>query len=147
MISILQRVSSASVIVDGKTIGQIGRGLLILMCAERGDDEKIAEKMVDKILKLRIFSDDHGKMNLSAHDTQAGILIVSQFTLAADCTGGNRPSFGLAATPQEGNRLYDHFLHYARIQHPSVESGQFGANMQVHLVNDGPVTIPLRMNA
>jgi len=145
MISLIQRVSSARVIVQDQTIGQIGKGLLILICAEKGDDESVSEKLLDKILKLRIFSDDQGKMNRSAQDVGAGLLIVSQFTLAADCSGGNRPSFGQAAEPQEGRKLYEYFLTSARDRHPLVESGRFGANMQVHIVNDGPVTIPLRI--
>ena len=145
MISLVQRVSNARVVVHDQTIGEIGKGLLILICAEKGDDESVSEKLLDKILKLRIFSDDQGKMNRSVQDVDAGLLVVSQFTLAADCSGGNRPSFGQAAEPQEGRRLYEHFLNCARHRHPQVESGQFGANMQVHLVNEGPVTIPLRI--
>ena len=146
MISVLQRVSQAQVRVGGEVIGAIGAGLLVLLCAERGDSDAQADKLLAKILKLRIFSDDAGKMNRSVQDTAGGLLIVSQFTLAADVSGGNRPSFTGAALPDEGRRLYDYFVAQARLAHPKVETGQFAADMQVHLVNDGPVTIPLRMD-
>lgn len=145
MLALLQRVRQARVEVDGHTIGQIDAGLLVLVCAERGDTEAIADKLLAKILKLRIFSDEAGKMNKSVQDVAGGLLIVSQFTLAADTSGGNRPSFGAAAAPDEGRRLYDYFVDRARAAHPLVQTGQFGADMQVHLVNDGPVTVPLRM--
>ena len=147
MIAILQRVSQASVRVDGEVIGQIGAGLLVLLCAEKGDTDAVADKMLAKMLKLRIFSDDAGKMNRSVQDTGGGLLVVSQFTLAADVTGGNRPSFTQAAAPDEGRRLYEHFVAQARTQHPVVQTGRFAADMQVALVNDGPITIPLRMSA
>ena len=143
MLALLQRVKQARVEVDGHTIGQIDAGLLILVCAERGDTEAVADKLLAKILKLRIFSDDAGKMNKSVQDVGGGLLIVSQFTLAADTSGGNRPSFGNAAPPDDGRRLYDYFVERARASHPVVQTGQFAADMQVHLVNDGPVTIPL----
>ena len=146
MLALLQRVSEASVRVDGAVVGEIGAGLLVLLCAERGDIEAQAEKLLAKILKLRIFSDDAGKMNRSVQDTGGGLLVVSQFTLAADASGGNRPSFTGAAAPEEGRRLYEHFVAQARAAHPQVQTGRFGADMQVHLVNDGPVTIPLRIN-
>ncbi len=150
MISVLQRVSSASVVVDGETVGQIGAGLLVLVCAEQGDTTEQGDKLLAKILKLRIFSDAQDKMNLSVQDmdgqgTQGGLLIVSQFTLAADATGGNRPSFTAAAAPAEGRRLFDAFVTKARQMHPIVQTGIFAASMQVSLVNDGPVTIPLRI--
>ncbi|MDP3227926.1 MAG: D-aminoacyl-tRNA deacylase [Acidovorax sp.] len=145
MISVLQRVREARVDVEGQTIGAIGAGLLVLVCAERGDTEVEADKLLAKILKLRIFSDDAGKMNKSVQDIAGGLLLVSQFTLAADTTGGNRPSFTQAAAPDEGRRLYDYVVAQARKAHPDVATGQFAADMQVHLVNDGPVTIPLRM--
>jgi len=145
VISVLQRVREARVDVDGQTVGAIGAGLLVLVCAERGDTEAEANKLLAKLLKLRIFSDDAGKMNKSVQDTGGGLLLVSQFTLAADTTGGNRPSFTQAAAPDEGRRLYDYFVAQARQAHPVVATGQFAADMQVHLVNDGPVTIPLRM--
>lgn len=145
MKALLQRVAEARVVIAGGTVGQINAGLLVLLCAERGDAQAQADKLLAKILKLRIFSDDAGKMNLSVQDTGGGLLIVSQFTLAADASGGNRPSFTGAAAPDEGRRLYDYFVAQARIAHPVVQTGQFAADMQVHLVNDGPVTIPLRI--
>jgi D-tyrosyl-tRNA(Tyr) deacylase len=139
-------VREARVEIAGEPVGAIGAGLLVLLCAERGDGEAQAERMLAKILKLRIFSDPAGKMNLSVQDTGGGLLIVSQFTLAADASGGNRPSFTQAAAPDEGRRLYEHFVALARAAHPVVATGAFGADMQVHLVNDGPVTIPLQMD-
>ena len=145
MIAVLQRVREARVDVEGATVGAIGAGLLALMCAERGDTEAEADKLLAKILKLRIFSDADGKMNRSVQDIAGGLLLVSQFTLAADTTGGNRPSFTQAAAPGEGRRLYDYVVERARAAHPVVQTGQFAADMQVHLVNDGPVTIPLRI--
>jgi D-tyrosyl-tRNA(Tyr) deacylase len=150
MMALLQRVRQARVEVAGQTVGEIGPGLLVLMCAERGDTPVQGEKLLAKILKLRIFSDAAGKMNLSVQDmdgqgTTGGLLVVSQFTLAADSSGGNRPSFTQAAGPDEGRRLYLDFLAKAQAAHPLVQAGQFAADMQVHLVNDGPVTIPLRI--
>jgi D-aminoacyl-tRNA deacylase len=150
VISVLQRVREARVEVEGQIVGAIGPGLLVLVCAERGDTEAEADKLLAKILKLRIFSDAAGKMNQSVQDIDGrgacgGLLLVSQFTLAADTTGGNRPSFTQAAAPDEGRRLYDYLAAQARKVHPEVATGQFAADMQVHLVNDGPVTIPLRM--
>jgi D-tyrosyl-tRNA(Tyr) deacylase len=147
MISLLQRVSQASVTVAGREVGAIGPGLLVLLCAERGDTDAVADKLLAKLLKLRIFSDAAGKMNLSVQDVAGGLLIVSQFTLAADTSGGNRPSFTGAAAPDEGRRLYDSFVAKARAAHPVVATGEFAADMQVALVNDGPVTIPLRVVA
>jgi len=150
MIAVLQRVSEAKVVIDRQTAGQIGAGLLVLLCAEQGDTAVQGDKLLAKILKLRIFSDDAGKMNRSVQDLDGaglsgGLLIVSQFTLAADASGGNRPSFTAAAKPEDGRRLYDDFVAKARLTHPLVQTGQFGADMKVHLVNDGPVTIPLRI--
>ena len=145
MLCILQRVKSAKVCVDALTVGEIEAGLLVLLCAEKGDTDAIADKLLAKILKLRIFGDTAGKMNLSVQDVGGGLLVVSQFTLAADTSGGNRPSFTGAAPPDEGRRLYDYFVAQARKAHPIVQTGQFAADMQVHLVNDGPVTIPMRM--
>ena len=145
MISLLQRVREARVEVDGATIGAIGPGLLVLVCAERGDTELEADKLLAKLLTLRIFNDDAGKMNRSVQDVAGGLLLVSQFTLAADTSGGNRPSFKEAAAPDEGRRLYDYLVAQARAAHPNVATGQFAADMQVHLINDGPVTVPLRM--
>ncbi len=147
MISVLQRVRQARVEVSGEIVGQIEQGLLVLLCAEQGDTEKEADKLLAKMLKLRIFSDDAGKMNLSVQDVGGGLLVVSQFTLAADTKGGNRPSFTGAAAPDEGRRLYDYFVAQAKAAHPVVQTGQFAADMQVHLVNDGPVTIPMTMRA
>ena len=141
---LLQRVRQAHVVVDGETIGAIGPGLLALVCAERGDTEAQADKLLAKMLKLRIFSDADGKMNLSLQDVGGGLLLVSQFTLAADTSSGNRPGFSGAAAPDEGRRLYDHFVDGARAAHPVVATGRFAADMQVHLVNDGPVTIPMQ---
>ena len=145
MIGLVQRVARARVTIAGATSGEIGPGLLLLLCAERGDSDAHAERLLAKLLKLRIFSDAQGKMNLSLQDTGGGLLIVSQFTLAADTAGGNRPGFGNAAAPDEGRRLYDLFVDRARAAHPIVQTGVFGADMQVELVNDGPVTIPLRI--
>ena len=145
MMSVIQRVKSARVEVDGQIIGQIEQGLLALVCAEKGDTEAEADKLLSKMLKLRIFSDDAGKMNKSVQDVGGGLLIVSQFTLAADTRGGNRPSFTAAAAPDEGRRLYNYFVDQARAAHAIVQTGEFAADMQVHLVNDGPVTIPMRM--
>ena len=150
MMALLQRVREARVEIAGEVVGQIGPGLLWLVCAERGDTEAQADKLLAKVLKLRIFSDEAGKMNRSVQDLDGlgrcgGLLIVSQFTLAADTSGGNRPSFTQAAPPQEGLRLYEALLDKARASHPDVAAGRFGADMQVHLVNDGPVTIPLRV--
>jgi D-tyrosyl-tRNA(Tyr) deacylase len=147
MIALLQRVSEASVRVDAEVIGKIDAGLLVLLCAEKGDTEAVADKMLAKILKLRIFSDDAGKMNRSLQDVGGGLLVVSQFTLAADVAGGNRPSFTQAAVPEEGRRLYEFFVAQAKKVHPVVQTGRFAADMKVALVNDGPVTIPLRMSA
>ena len=145
MITVLQRVREATVRVDGEVVGQIGQGLLVLLCAEPGDTEAVADKLLAKILKLRVFADEAGKMNRSVQDVGGGLLVVSQFTLAADVSGGNRPSFTQAARPDEGRRLYEHFVAQARAAHPVVQTGQFAADMQVALVNDGPVTIPIRM--
>ena len=143
MLAVVQRVREAKVVVEGRTVGAIGQGLLVLVCAERGDTQVQAGKLLAKLLKLRIFSDEAGKMNRSVQDVAGGLLVVSQFTLAADTSGGNRPSFTNAAAPGEGRRLYEHFVAQARSAHPLVQTGEFAADMQVHLVNDGPVTIPL----
>lgn len=145
MIALIQRVSHARVTVAAAVVGEIGPGLLVLVCAEPADTDMQARKLVDKLLKLRIFSDAAGKMNRSLVDVAGGLLIVSQFTLAADVSGGNRPSFTGAAASEQGRRLYDALLSMARARHPLVQAGEFGADMQVSLVNDGPVTIPLRI--
>jgi len=147
MIGLLQRVSAARVEIDGEVVGAIGHGLLLLLCAEPDDDEQTGAKLLDKTLRLRIFSDDHGRMNRSLQDVAGGLLVVSQFTLAADTRSGTRPGFSAAAPPEQARRLYEGFLQQARAVHPVVESGRFGADMKVHLINDGPVTIPLRINA
>ena len=147
MMALLQRVSQASVQVDGEVIGQIGHGLLVLLCAEKGDSEAVADKLLAKLLKLRIFGDEAGKMNRSVQDVNGGLLLVSQFTLAADVASGNRPSFTQAAAPEDGRRLYEHFVAQAQKAHPMVQTGRFAADMKVALVNDGPVTIPMRMTA
>ncbi len=146
MIGLVQRVREASVTVDGAVVGAIGPGLLLLVCAEPADTEAQALKLVDKLLKLRIFSDAAGKMNRSLVDVGGGLLVVSQFTLAADVRAGNRPSFTGAAGPEQGRALYDAVLRLARERHPQVQAGIFGADMQVALVNDGPVTIPLQIS-
>ncbi|OIP16059.1 MAG: D-tyrosyl-tRNA(Tyr) deacylase [Comamonadaceae bacterium CG_4_9_14_3_um_filter_60_33] len=150
MMALLQRVRHARVEVAGKVVGEIGVGLLVLLCAERGDSELQSDKLLAKILKLRIFSDAAGKMNHSLQNLDGlgqtgGLLVVSQFTLAADASGGNRPSFTAAAAPEDGRWLYDYFVAQARLLHPLVQTGEFAADMQVTLVNDGPVTIPLRV--
>jgi D-tyrosyl-tRNA(Tyr) deacylase len=147
---VAQRVLEACVVVDGQVIGQIQKGLLLLLCAEQGDTTANADKMLSKLLKLRIFGDEEGKMNRSLQDLDGnglhgGLLVVSQFTLAADLSSGNRPSFKRAASPADGQRLYDYFVVQAKLAHPIVQTGQFAADMKVHLVNDGPVTIPLQM--
>ena len=145
MIALVQRVSQARVEIGAVVVGAIDAGLLVLVCAEPQDSETLADKLVAKLLKLRIFSDPAGKMNRSVQDVQGGLLIVSQFTLAADVSGGNRPSFTAAAPAELGRRLYERVLATARASHPQVASGEFGADMQVHLVNDGPVTIPITL--
>lgn len=147
MLALIQRVTEARVEVAGKVIGSIGKGLLVFVCAEPSDTDALADKWVAKLLKLRIFSDADGKMNLSVVDVNGGLLIVSQFTLAADVSGGNRPSFTGAAPAEQGRRWYERVLSTARASHPTVECGEFGADMQVHLINDGPVTIPMTLRA
>jgi D-tyrosyl-tRNA(Tyr) deacylase len=145
VIALVQRVRGARVDVANLRVGEIGHGLLVFVCAEPADAEAQADKLVDKLLKLRVFADDAGKMNRNVQDVQGGLLIVPQFTLAADTSGGNRPSFTGAAPPALGEALYERVLDRARSRHPQVAGGEFGAHMQVHLVNDGPVTIPLRV--
>ena len=143
MLGLVQRVSSASVSIEGSITGEIGQGILLLLGVQKNDSKADAEKLLQKILSYRIFSDDEGKMNLSLSDVSGGLLIVSQFTLAADTKKGLRPSFSSAAPPEIAERLYDYFLAQASAHHTSVQSGQFGANMQVSLCNDGPVTFML----
>lgn len=141
MRALVQRVSRASVTVDGEVIGQTGPGLLVLVCAMQGDGDAQAAQLAAKIAKLRIFTDDAGKMNRSVVDVHGEALVVSQFTLAADTSRGNRPGFSAAATPDEGRRLYELFAaELAKLGIP-VETGRFGADMKVELVNNGPVTI------
>lgn len=141
MRALIQRVSEASVTVDGQVLGQIGQGLLILICAMQGDTEAEADKLAAKIAKLRIFKDDEGRMNKSVRDVNGSALVVSQFTLAADTSRGNRPGFSAAASPDDGNRLYEYFADQVAGQGLPVAKGQFGADMKVRLLNDGPVTI------
>jgi D-tyrosyl-tRNA(Tyr) deacylase len=143
VLALLQRVSLARVEVAGRTVGEIGPGLLVFVCAEPADTPAHAQRLVDKLLKLRVFADGAGKMNRSVVDVAGGLLVVSQFTLAADTAGGNRPGFSGAAPPAQGRELFETVLRLARERHAPVAAGEFGADMQVHLVNDGPVTIPL----
>jgi len=146
MIALLQRVTQAKVVVDGATIGAIDAGLMVLLCAERGDTEKDADALLTKLLAYRVFSDAAGKMNLSLTDVAGGLLLVPQFTLAADTKSGSRPSFTPAASPQDGLRLFEHVVLQARSRHATVQTGQFGADMQVSLTNDGPVTFWLQVS-
>ena len=145
MIALVQRVRQARVEVAGRVTGSVGVGLLVFVCAEPQDDEAAAARLVAKLLKLRIFADESGRMNRSVQDTGGGLLVVSQFTLAADTSGGNRPSFTGAAPAAQGRALYEQVLALARASGLPVGAGEFGADMQVHLVNDGPVTIPMRV--
>ena len=146
MIALLQRVRHASVTVDGGIIGAIDAGLLVFLCAEKGDTEREGDALLAKLLGYRVFSDDAGKMNRSVVDTAGGLLLVPQFTLAADTRSGTRPSFTPAAAPADARRLFDHVVAQARQRHPTVATGQFGADMQVALTNDGPVTFWLRID-
>lgn len=145
MIALLQRVSGASVTVAGATVGAIGPGLMVLVCAEKGDTERQADALLAKLLGYRVFSDAEGKMNLSVTAVGGGLLLVPQFTLAADTASGTRPSFSPAAAPADGRRLFDYLVAQARLRHAEVATGQFGADMQVALVNDGPVTFWLQV--
>lgn len=145
MIGLLQRVSEASVTVEGETIGAINNGLLVLVCAQKEDTEENVEKLAKKILGYRIFEDENGKMNKSVTDVKGELLIVSQFTLAADTSRGLRPSFTPAAAPDVGLRLYEAFVRLIRQSGLKVQTGEFGAHMKVGLVNDGPVTIWLEV--
>ncbi|GGY51529.1 D-aminoacyl-tRNA deacylase [Pseudoduganella albidiflava] len=144
MIGLLQRVTAAQVVVEGAVVGAIDAGLMVLVCAEKGDTEKEAEALLGKLLSYRVFSDDAGKMNRSVTDVAGGLLLVPQFTLAADTRSGTRPSFSPAAAPADGQRLFDHFVRQARARHGIVATGQFGADMKVTLTNDGPVTFWLQ---
>lgn len=144
MITIIQRVTTSNVSVDGEVIGKIGRGIMALVAVEPNDNEKSAERLLERILNYRIFPDAEGRMNLALKDIDGGLLLVPQFTLAADTRKGNRPSFSGAATPEHGKRLFDYLLARAKETHPVVASGSFGADMQVFLINDGPVTFTLK---
>lgn len=146
MIGLLQRVSEAAVRVDGQTVGAIGPGLMVLVCAEKGDTEREADLLLTKLLGYRVFSDEAGKMNRSVTDVEGGLLLVPQFTLAADTKSGTRPSFSPAAAPEDGRRLFEHVVRQARERHGIVETGVFGADMKVSLINDGPVTFWLRID-
>lgn len=143
MKGLLQRVSSARVEVEGQIFGSINQGLMVLVGVEPQDTQASADKLLHKLLNYRVFSDADGKMNLSLRDVEGGLLLVSQFTLAADTKSGMRPSFSKAAPPALGAELFEYLLNQAKSSHAVVESGQFGADMQVHLVNDGPVTFML----
>lgn len=145
MIALIQRVSQAKVVVDGATIGAIDAGLMVLLCAERGDTEKQADSLLNKLLAYRVFSDDADKMNRSVTDTKGGLLLVPQFTLAADTNSGTRPSFTPAAAPGLARELFTYFVRTAKAKHAQVETGEFGADMQVSLTNDGPVTFWLQI--
>jgi D-tyrosyl-tRNA(Tyr) deacylase len=140
MIALIQRVLSASVKVDDETIGAIGPGLLALVAVQPDDGEVQTKRMLERLLGYRVFADDNGKMNRSLNDTGGGLLLVSQFTLAADTHSGMRPSFTSAAPPERGRRWFERLLELARAAHPGVETGRFGAHMVIQLVNDGPVT-------
>ena len=146
MSALLQRVRHASVTVDGALIGAIDAGLLVFLCAEKGDTEREGDALLAKLLGYRVFSDDAGKMNRSVTDVSGGLLLVPQFTLAADTRSGTRPSFTPAAAPADARRLFDHVVAKARARHATVATGQFGADMQVALTNDGPVTFWLRLD-
>ncbi|WP_313513906.1 D-aminoacyl-tRNA deacylase [Pseudomonas sp.] len=143
MKALLQRVLGARVDVAGETVGAIDQGLLVLVGVEKQDDAASAERLLHRLLNYRVFADAAGKMNLSLGDVGGGLLLVSQFTLVADTRSGLRPSFSSAAPPEQGRALFEHLLAQARARHPQVASGRFGADMQVHLVNDGPVTFLL----
>jgi D-tyrosyl-tRNA(Tyr) deacylase len=143
MKALIQRVTRASVVVEGRTVGAIGHGLLALVGVEKGDDEAAADRLLHKLLHYRVFGDADDKMNLNLQQVDGGLLLVSQFTLAADTRKGLRPSFSSAAPPAEGDRLFHYLLARAEAAWPRVESGEFAANMQVSLVNDGPVTFLL----
>jgi len=145
MIGLLQRVSEAAVTVEGQRAGAIGRGLLVLIGVQRGDTEREADRLLERLLTYRVFADDEGRMNRSLQEVGGGLLLVSQFTLAADTRKGTRPGFSPAAEPELGRQLFEYVISKARERHSTVETGVFGANMQVSLVNDGPVTFWLEV--
>ena len=147
MIALVQRVAEARVAIGDRVVGAIGRGALLFVCAEPDDSEAIADRLIAKVLGLRIFADAAGKMNLDLATVGGGLLVISQFTLAADTSRGHRPGFSGAAGPELGRRLYERALATARRLHGDVASGEFGADMQVSLVNDGPLTIPITLRA
>ncbi len=144
MIGLLQRVAEAKVVVDADVVGAIGPGLAVLVCAERGDDAATADRLLERLLGYRVFADVAGKMNLSLRDTGGGLLLVPQFTLAADTRSGTRPGFSAAAPPDRASALFDQFVQRARGMHAPVAAGRFGADMKLHLINDGPVTFWLQ---
>jgi D-tyrosyl-tRNA(Tyr) deacylase len=144
VIGLLQRVSEARVEVGAEIVGAIGPGLMVLVCAERGDSEAAADRLLERLLAYRVFADGAGKMNLALRDTAGGLLLVSQFTLAADTRSGTRPGFSTSAPPDQAKVLFDYLLARARASHPNVATGCFGAHMKLHLVNDGPVTFWLQ---
>ena len=146
MIALLQRVTQASVEIDGEEVGVICHGLMVLVGVEKDDNQAKADRLLQRLLGYRVFADNDGKMNLSVQDVNGGLLLVPQFTLAADTQKGMRPSFSSAAPPQHGETLFNYFVAQARLQHPIVETGRFGADMKVALVNDGPVTFTLRVS-
>lgn len=146
MIALIQRVSEARVDVDGTTVGAIGSGLLALIGVQPGDGETQTRRLLERVLGYRVFADDEGRMNRSLADVGGGLLLVSQFTLAADTRSGMRPGFSTAAAPAEAERWFNRLVELARVRHAGVETGRFGAHMQVHLVNDGPVTFRLEAN-
>ena len=147
MIGLLQRVTEARVLVEGQTVSAIGRGIMVLVCAERGDRADEADRLLERLLNCRVFDDAEGKMNLALRAVRGGLLLVPQFTLAADTSRGNRPSFAPAAPPEQGRALFDYMLARAAELHAPVAAGLFSAHMQVVLTNDGPVTIWLRVPA
>lgn len=146
MLTIIQRVTTAKVSVNDCIIGEIGQGIMALVAVEKDDTEKTAERLLERILNYRIFTDDNNKMNLSLRDIQGGLLLVPQFTLAANTDKGNRPSFTSAAAPEKGLQLFTYLMSLAKASHQNVQFGEFGADMKVALVNDGPVTFTLRAN-
>lgn len=145
MIGLIQRVTTAKVVVEGKVLGEIGQGLLVLLGVERDDDEKKASRLIERILTYRIFADEEDKMNLSLKDINGGLLLVPQFTLAADTKKGTRPGFSSAASPQRAESLFNFCVNSAKTQHNNVRQGAFGADMKVSLTNDGPVTFWLNV--
>lgn len=145
MIGLLQRVTQSKVEVGGKVIGEVDQGLMVLIGVQKKDDKSSANKLLQKLLKYRVFSDEQGKMNLSLTDINGGLLLVPQFTLAADTNSGLRPSFSSAAPPEQGKALFEYLCEQAKQSHEKVATGQFGADMAVHLVNDGPVTFSIEV--